>query len=502
MRRRTTFPSHTSGKVRKAMEDLKSVEDEQICVEDEDEGSVLLFSDKENEAKDLQQTTDTKVVTNQVGAATSNTEGDLITNTCKPVDQDISSSLSDGSNSVDSLFKTQCPSTPERNKSRQNTGTFLTQLEFRSQNELDSESSSDSDEGLWRPSFLKVGEVRRRWRSKRTKSSYTRKKHSLPRGRLQASMSAVEKKRRLRERGLEFPFLQKEYGKKELPFKMIFTYEQAALCGLFDYIKELKCQKHLINSLKNINVDCAERISGPTKQYKYLDEKRPISPISESSDETCIEDLGNEEAFDMKVVDNSYFIAEKRSEKKKRYSRKMYYRKKEKRSLRSGKNKGHHEANGKSKGHVKNKQVTAEQKDHPTQNLPYNAPFKQKTKEKLADLNSLQNSHRPLDEREVEETESVVSLKSRKSNKHSKNIMMQKREHITSQEENNLERMDCELTMHQKILCNGSAQRNIFQDQDHPVEQANEDTNLLPMVSQKKKFKLYNGNSYFTASPL
>ncbi|XP_072909653.1 uncharacterized protein [Hemitrygon akajei] len=483
------------------MEDLKSGEDEQIYIEDDDEGSVLLFSDKENEAKDLQQITDAIVVTKQAGPAISSTEGDLITNTCKPVDQDISPSLSDGSNSVDSLFKTQCASTPERNKSRPNTGTFLTQLEFRSQNELDSESSSDSDEGLWRPSFLKVGEVRRRWRSKRSRSSYTRKKHSLPRGRLPASMSAVEKKRKLRERGLEFPFLQKEYGKKDLPFKMIFTYEQAALCGLFDYIKELKCQKHLINSLKNINVDCAERVGGPTKQYKYLDEKRPISPISESSEETYIEDSGNEEAFDMKVVDNSYFIEEKGSGGKKRYSRKMQYRKKEERSLRSGKNKGHHEANGKSKGHVKNKQVTVEQKDHSTQNLPHNAPFNQKIEEKLADLDSLQNSHRPLDEGEVEEAETVLSLKSRKSNKHSKSIMMQKREHITSPEENNLERMDCELTTHHKFLYNGTAQRNISQDRDHPVEQANKDTNLS-MVSQKKKFKLYNGNSYFTASPL
>ncbi|XP_051891567.1 TATA box-binding protein-associated factor RNA polymerase I subunit D-like [Pristis pectinata] len=491
------------------MEDSRSVDNEQVCTEDEDENSVLLFSDKENETKHLQQSAGMKLVTEQVDPAISSTEKDLSTNTRKPfdhVDQDISTSLSDSSDSVNSLFKTQCLSIPVRNKRG-----HLSQSDIRSQNGRNSESSSDSDGGLWRPSFLKIGEVRRRRRRKRSKSSYTHKKSGLPRGRLQASIPAAEKRRRLRERGLEFPFLRKEYGKKDLPFKMIFAYEQAALCGLFDYMKELKCQKHLITSLKDKNVDCTEREGGPTRQYKYLDEERPISPISESTDETCIEDLENEEAFDMKVVDNSCFIIEKRPEKKKKCFRTMHCNGKTKnRSLNSGKNKGKHEASGKRKGHVKNKQVTVEQKNHSTQNLLRSGPFKQKTskitKEELADqttadLGSLQNNCRPLGEQEDEGTETALSLKNCKSNKHSKRMIVQKREHTTLQEENNLERMDCELTMYQKVLCNGTARRNC-EEQDDPVEQANKGTNLSSMLSQKTKHKLYNGNSYFTGSPL
>ncbi|XP_067866399.1 TATA box-binding protein-associated factor RNA polymerase I subunit D-like isoform X2 [Heterodontus francisci] len=257
------------------------------------------------------------------------------------------------SDSASSLFKTQCPSIPVRKARRRGTGKFLTRSAIRNQTAEDTESSSDSDEDLGRPNFVKVGEVRRRRRRKRSKNNSVYKKSGRPRGRPQSSISAAEKRKRLRERGLQFPFVQKEYGRKHLPFKMIFTYEQAALCGLFTYMKELKCQNHLIKSLQKINVDCTERDCGPIRQYKYLDEKRPISPLPESSDETCIEDSENEDKFDVKIVDNSCFITEKRFEKKKKCLRKKNS---------NGKTKGKRITNGKSKDNAKNKRVTVQLK--------------------------------------------------------------------------------------------------------------------------------------------
>ncbi|XP_078404732.1 TATA box-binding protein-associated factor RNA polymerase I subunit D-like [Cetorhinus maximus] len=344
---------------------------------DESENSVLLFSDEEDEIAQLLPNVNMKAmksITEQVDSPISigSSEGDCVPGTFQNESQQnvlsyqpmriTSFALSgnngrnvaelseqDSSDSVSNLFKTQCPSIPVRKVRRRGTGTFLTRSAIKNQTAEDTESSLDSDE-VSHPNFEKF-EVRRRQRRKRSKIISRYKKSGCPRGRPQSSITEAEKRKRLRERGLQFPFVHKEYGRKHLPFKMIFAYEQAALSGLFTYMKELKCQNHLIKSLKKINVDCPDRDSHPLRQYKYLDEKRSISPIPESSDETCIEDPEDEDTFDVKIVDNSCFLIEKRFEKKKKHLRKKNT---------NGKNKSKRITNGKSKDNAKSKQVTVQ----------------------------------------------------------------------------------------------------------------------------------------------
>lgn len=462
---------------------------------DEDRNSVLLFSDNENEAKHLRKSVRVKTVTKQAVSSTDH------------IGQAIPICSSDSSDTINSLFKTQSQSAPVANKRRKSTRTPSTRLDVTCQSRLDSEiSDSDDDRGY--PSILKNGKVKRKQRRKASTSSHGHKKPAQRRGRPQSSTTAAGKRNKLKDRGLEFSFVEQEYGTKDLPFKMIYAYEQAALCGLFDYMKELKCQNHLITSLKNIDVDCTDRESGPTRQYKYLDENGPLSPISENSDETCIENLEIEEAIDVKIVENSCFIVEKPEKKKKRL-RKMHCDGKNKRQhVKSSKNKHKHEAKGKSKDHVKHKQETVEEKNHVIQKLPPHVPFKLKsskiTKGKVADQTAvdpccLQNTSRPLDKQADEEMEATLSRKKSKSNKDSKKITGHRKEHLASQEENVPESA---LTMCQKVLCNGTPQSNISQERNNSAEQANKGAKLSSKSVLKKKHKLYNGNGYFTGSPL
>uniref|UniRef100_UPI00398F498B TATA box-binding protein-associated factor RNA polymerase I subunit D-like n=1 Tax=Pristiophorus japonicus TaxID=55135 RepID=UPI00398F498B len=498
---------------------------------DESENSVLLFSNEEDESEQLLQKMSNKrmkTVTEKVDSASSihSSEGDhvpgIIQNelqqnvlSCQPICTSLFSlsasnrrnakelSKRDSSDSVSSLFKTQCPSIPVRKARRRGSRKLQTRSAIHNQTAEDTESSTDSDEFLGRACFVKVGETRRRQLRKRCKNSCINKKSGGPRGRPQSSTAVAEKRRRLRERGLQFPFVRKEYGRKHLPFKMIFTYEQAALCGLFNYMKELKCQNHLITSLKKINVDCTERVSGPVTQYKYLDEKRPISPLPESSDETCIEDSENEDTFDVKIVDNSCFIIEKRFEKKKKCLQKKNS---------NDKNKDKRVTNGKKKDNVQNKQVTVEQKNQPMQNLPPLKHFRHKTRHIVADQTtpgsplrnpaSLQNTCVLSHEREDERTQPTACPKNPKTNKHSKRMAEQNGEHMPlSQEEKFLERMECESMIHQ-VLCNSISPRNVSLEQDDQMEQVNKMLSTpLPQKKKKKNKKLYNGNGYFTSTP-
>ncbi|XP_067864255.1 uncharacterized protein [Heptranchias perlo] len=506
--------------IAKRMEDSKNdYENYMLDVNDESENSALLFSDEEDKTEQLLQSISIKamkIATEQVDSAISihSSEGDCVPDIVQNEPQQnvlsgqpLCTSLfslpasnrrnaeelsnRDSSDSVSGLFKTQCPSIPVRKARRQGTREFLTRSAIRNQIAENTESSTDSDEVLGRPRFVMIGGIRRRRRRKRSKNSYVYKKSGRPRGRRRSSITAAEKRKRLKERGLQFPFVQKEYGRKDLPFKMIFTYEQAALCGLFNYMKELKCQNHLIKSLKNINVDCTERDSDQMRQYKYLDEKKPISPIRESSDETGIEDSDNEDTFDVKIVANSCFITEKRKKKS------------------NGKNKDKHITN------VKNKHITVEQKNQAMQNLPLRKHFKHKTRHTVAEqlayqttpdsplLNpaSLKNTCVPLDELEDERTQATIFLKNPKTNKHSKRMVGQNREHTLSQKEEILERMECESMMDQ-VLCNSISPRNVSQEQPDTMEQVNNDINLPSTSPQKKKKKkLYSRNDCFTGSP-
>ncbi|XP_038670025.1 TATA box-binding protein-associated factor RNA polymerase I subunit D-like [Scyliorhinus canicula] len=347
----------------------------------ESENSVLLFSEGEDEIEQLLQKISretVKKVTEQVDTTISihSSEGDCIPDTVQHESQldvlnyqpvcltSFSLSAHDGKNAVElseqdssdslsNLFLTQCPSIPVRKARRRGRGQFPTRSAIRNQIVETTDSSSDSDGALGHPDFVMVGEVRRRRRRKRPKVNPIYKKTGRPRGRPCSSTTRAEKRKRLRERGLQFPFVHKEYGRKDLPFKMIFTYEHAALCGLFTYMKELKYQKKLINSLKKINVDNPEGDNRPVRQHKYLDEKRSISPIPESGDETCIEDAENEDTFDVKIVENSCFVMENRFLKKKKCLRK-------KNSNHKNNHKGKHVTNAKSKDNPNNKRVTVQ----------------------------------------------------------------------------------------------------------------------------------------------
>ncbi|XP_060542190.1 TATA box-binding protein-associated factor RNA polymerase I subunit D isoform X1 [Pantherophis guttatus] len=153
---------------------------------------------------------------------------------------------------------------------------------------------------------------RKRWNptetKPRTSRRYVRKwsaRHRIP---------EEEQRRRMKERGIVFPFVEKYYGRKHLPLKTVREYEHAALKGFFKYIEMLKYEDHLKKSLTRLNAggdlenECLE-----SRRHKYMDDDGPISPIAETSNE----DSGNED-IGAKIVDNSCFILSSKIPKKKK----------------------------------------------------------------------------------------------------------------------------------------------------------------------------------------
>lgn len=54
--------------------------------------------------------------------------------------------------------------------------------------------------------------------------------------------SPQERRKRLKDRGFQFPFVEKHYGRKHIPLKMVLSYEVSALfCGREVVILDL-CQ--------------------------------------------------------------------------------------------------------------------------------------------------------------------------------------------------------------------------------------------------------------------
>ncbi|NXG51784.1 TAF1D polymerase, partial [Psilopogon haemacephalus] len=121
-------------------------------------------------------------------------------------------------------------------------------------------------------------------------SIYSRKKKKrkyesthMPIGRPPLTASTQEQKRRLLDRGLQFPFVQEHYGKKHLPLNMVLGYEQAAAKGYFQYIEVLKYEHHLEKALKALQAsEDLERECLAIRKHKYLDDEGPISPIQET----------------------------------------------------------------------------------------------------------------------------------------------------------------------------------------------------------------------------
>ncbi|KFV46708.1 TATA box-binding protein-associated factor RNA polymerase I subunit D, partial [Gavia stellata] len=105
----------------------------------------------------------------------------------------------------------------------------------------------------------------------------------MPTGRPPLTASPQERKRRLLHRGFQFPFVEKHYGKKHIPLKMVLGYEQAAAKGYFQYIEVLKYEEHLKKALKALKAsEDLERECLAVRRHKYLDDEGPISPIQET----------------------------------------------------------------------------------------------------------------------------------------------------------------------------------------------------------------------------
>ncbi|NWY72641.1 TAF1D polymerase, partial [Erithacus rubecula] len=120
----------------------------------------------------------------------------------------------------------------------------------------------------------------------RTQKKKKKKKYEstqIPTGRPPLTASPQEQKRRLLDRGFQFPFVEKHYGEKHIPLKMVLGYEQAAAKGYFKYIEVLKYEDHLKKALKALQAsDDLEKDCVVFRKHKYLDDEGPISPIQET----------------------------------------------------------------------------------------------------------------------------------------------------------------------------------------------------------------------------
>ncbi|NWS98747.1 TAF1D polymerase, partial [Mionectes macconnelli] len=117
--------------------------------------------------------------------------------------------------------------------------------------------------------------------SKKRKKKYERT--GMPTGRPPLTASPQEQKRRLLDRGVQFPFVEKHYGEKHIPLKMVLGYEQAAAKGYFKYIEVLKYEEHLKKALKALQAsEDLEKECVVVRKHKYLDDEGPISPIQET----------------------------------------------------------------------------------------------------------------------------------------------------------------------------------------------------------------------------
>ncbi|XP_040400174.1 TATA box-binding protein-associated factor RNA polymerase I subunit D isoform X1 [Cygnus olor] len=156
---------------------------------------------------------------------------------------------------------------------------------------------------------------------KRKTETETKTRHErtyMPTGRPPLTASPQEQKKRLLHRGFEFPFVEKHYGTKHIPLKMVLDYEQAATKGYLRYIEMLKYEEHLKKALKALQAsEDLERECLAVRKHKYLDDEGPISPIQEMNDDNSL-GADNQDDFDVRVVDNSCFILSSRLPNKKK----------------------------------------------------------------------------------------------------------------------------------------------------------------------------------------
>uniref|UniRef100_A0A8C3S772 TATA box-binding protein-associated factor RNA polymerase I subunit D n=1 Tax=Chelydra serpentina TaxID=8475 RepID=A0A8C3S772_CHESE len=183
---------------------------------------------------------------------------------------------SDLSDSTGSLFQPECNITLSAGSSTRHLAKSLA-------NTLDRDTSTDSLTDSSPDPGSPFIQAHQRCKEKPKEREKRYKSTGKPRGRPRLTAPKEEQKKRLLDRGFQFPFVEKEYGRKHLPMKMIFEYEQAALKGYFQYIKMLKYEEHLKKALTNLNAnEDLENECMEMRKHKYLDDEGPISPIQET----------------------------------------------------------------------------------------------------------------------------------------------------------------------------------------------------------------------------
>ncbi|KAH0625197.1 hypothetical protein JD844_033423 [Phrynosoma platyrhinos] len=133
--------------------------------------------------------------------------------------------------------------------------------------------------------FVRKQHKKKRRRSKRwwiNETTTCRKRRKPPEGQY-PKIPVIERKKRYRDRGLQFPFLEKLCGRRYMPFRLVHRYEQAALQGYLRYIETLKYEHYIKKSLTKLNAgDDLENESLESRKYKYLDDDGSLSPIEET----------------------------------------------------------------------------------------------------------------------------------------------------------------------------------------------------------------------------
>ncbi|CAI5773386.1 TATA box-binding protein-associated factor RNA polymerase I subunit D [Podarcis lilfordi] len=163
----------------------------------------------------------------------------------------------------------------------------------------------------WRPSARKKKVAKRK--TLKCKEQETCEKRQQPR------VPGKKRKKKLTEKVVNFPFVERLYGVKRIPFRMVCLYEQAALNGYFRYIETLKLEKLMEKSLTQLNaVDDLENESLASRKYKYVDEDEPLSPIVETNGDDQTESSADKEEMGAKIVENSCFILSSEIPKKTR----------------------------------------------------------------------------------------------------------------------------------------------------------------------------------------
>lgn len=185
---------------------------------------------------------------------------------------------------------------------------------------LTSDDSSDSD---FTPLTQKIADYLKnpycKWgkqkKKKTRKNRFLVRRKGLQRGtkrKPKYSIPLEERKRRMLDKGIQFPFTPFKY----LPFNLYFPYEQFVLGGFLNHITNIKSERSLKESLKDMNMnEDLENEDFQIRKYSYLDEDGPISPISEPG-ENINEDEAEEE---VKIVENSAFILDCQVPSKKKW---------------------------------------------------------------------------------------------------------------------------------------------------------------------------------------